>query len=79
MITDNVFRSRDLSESALLLALGQKIIRVDKVGSICWFTFEDQDKCQEISRQFWYGHCLVDAKKYYDSLTRLKNRIFSLQ
>lgn len=73
----NTYRTRDLAESAALLTLGQKIIDIEKIDRVCWFIFDDFNKCQEISNRFWYDRCLVDAKTYYDSIVRLKNRIFS--
>ncbi|MDD4382549.1 MAG: DUF5659 domain-containing protein [Candidatus Shapirobacteria bacterium] len=73
----NNYRTKDLAESATLLTLGQKIIDVERIDRICWFVFADSKKCQKIANQFWYDQCLVDAKTYYDSIVRLKNRIFS--
>lgn len=74
---NSTYRTKELSESAALLTLGQKIIDVEKIDRICWFVFDDFDTCQKIVNQFWYDRCPVDAKTYYDSITRLKNRIFS--
>jgi len=77
MPNNDTYRTKELSESAVLLTLGQKIVDVEKIDRICWFIFADSKKCREIANQFWYGQCLVDAKSYYDSIVRLKNRIFS--
>ena len=77
MTNNDTYQTKDLSEAAALLTLGQKIIRIDREGGICWFVFSEKFKCQEISNSFWFDDCLVDAKSYYDSITRLKNRIFS--
>lgn len=75
---NSTYRTKDLAESAALITLGQKIIDIKKIDRVCWFIFDDLEKCQEITRCFWYDRCPVDAKTYYDSIVRLKNRIFSL-
>lgn len=73
----NQFRTKDLAESAIIFLLGQQLIDIEKINGICWFIFDNYQKCKEISNNFWFGKCLVNAKDYYDTINKLKNRIFS--
>lgn len=72
------YKTRDLAESAALIVNGQKLTQVEKEGKVCWFIFEDEDKCKQISNQFFFGKLLVNAREYYEATARLKNRIFSI-
>lgn len=74
---EDTYVTKDLAESALLLSKDQKLIRLDRQGRVVYFVFSDKKACQELSNQFWFSECLVDAKRYYESMTTLKNRIFS--
>jgi hypothetical protein len=78
-ISREIYRIRDLSEAGVLLVSGKKLIEIEKEGSVCWFDFEDFDDCKRISELFWFGELMVNAKSYYDAITRLKSRIFQLQ
>jgi len=72
------YRTRDLAESATIFLLGQQLINIERINGVCWFIFEDLNKCKEISNNFWFGKCIVNAKDYYDTINKLKNRIFSI-
>ena len=78
-ISREIYRIRDLSEAGVLLVSGKKLIEIKKEGNVCWFEFEDFDDCKRISELFWFGELMVNAKSYYDAITRLKSRIFQLQ
>lgn len=70
------FKTKDLSEATTLCVKGVKLIGVSRDGSRCWFVFEDSKRRDEISNDYWYGKCLVDAKTYYQTNMTLKSRIF---
>lgn len=78
-ISREIYRIRDLSEAGVLLVASKKLIGIEKEGNTCWFEFEDFDDCKRISELFWFGEFMVNAKSYYDAITRLKSRIFQLQ
>ena len=42
------------------------------------FEFDDMEECKKTSELFWFGDFKVNAKSYYDSITRLKSRIFQM-
>lgn len=71
------YRTRDLAEASILFAKKQRLSRLERKGKVCWFVFENKKVCQEISRQFWFGECLVNGKDYHDAMQTLKNRIFA--
>lgn len=76
-VTNEIYTTKDLSEASLLLAKGQKLTEIRREGTTCWFEFSDKKTCEELSNQFWFGECLVNAKTYYEAMATLKNRIFS--
>lgn len=76
---NSVYKTKDLAESAALIVQGLQLERIDREGSICWFIFNDRQKCEEISNKFFFGNLLVEARKYYEAMNRLKNRIFSIR
>lgn len=69
--------TRDLGESAVLLIKGKKLINHNWVGKICWFYFENEKECKEISNEYFFGEILVNARVFHEMETRLKNRIFA--
>ena len=73
----NIYKTRDLAESAALLIKNQRLIHFERIGKICWFYFEDKTKCAAISNEYFFGSLLVDAREYHQAITRLKNRIFA--
>lgn len=73
----NIYKTRDLAESAALLINNQQLIKLERQGKICWFYFSDLAQCTELSNQFFFGELLVNAREYHQAITRLKNRIFS--
>ena len=70
---------KDLSEASFLLVKGQIINSIQKIGQVCWFSFNDKQLCEKLSKEFWFGSPLIDAKKYSEAIKTLKNRIFSYQ
>lgn len=73
------YRVRDLGEASVQLMDGHKLSGITKEGNICWFEFDDLDDCKRTSDLFWFGEFMVNAKSYYDAITRLKSRIFQME
>jgi len=71
------YKTKDLGEASALLTMRRILVDIEREGKICWFVFTDKKRCEEISRQFFFDTLLVNAREYYDSMGRLKNRIFS--
>lgn len=72
------YRTKDIGEAAAFLALGIKLLRLDRGDDFFWFVFEDRNSLQ-ISNGYWTGDLVVNAKAYNNSYQTLKNRIFSRQ
>lgn len=72
-----IYRTRDLAESAALIVQHKRLIQVEREGRICWFLFENKETCEQISNQFFFAELLVNAREYYEALQTLKNRIFA--
>lgn len=71
------YKTKDLAEAACLITVKKQLVQVDRNGSICWFIFEDRKTCEALSREFFFGEVLVNARDFYEALNRLKHKIFS--
>ena len=74
---NNIYKTKDLSESAALLLSKQHLLEIKREGKICWFIFENKQECAQISDKFFFGDLLVNAREYYQALATLKKRIFA--
>ena len=74
---NDTFRTRDLPAAAILMMEKQKLLETEREGTICWFVFEDREKCEAIVNKFWFSKFSVDAKEFYQALNVVKKRIFS--
>jgi hypothetical protein len=77
MNEENKYETKDLAEAAVLLVMKRSLSDIRRDGNTCWFIFEDKKRCEELSKQFFFDTLLVDARTYFEIITRLKNRIFS--
>ena len=75
---EDVYSTRDLAESSLLLVKNQKLLRLEREGKTVYFVFAGEANCEKLSNQFWFGECPVNAKTYYEAIQTLKNRIFAI-
>ncbi len=73
------YKTKDLGESAALIIKNMKLVQIDREGRICWFVFESKVECKKLSSEFFFGELLVNAREYYEVITRLKHRIFSYE
>lgn len=71
------YETKDLHESAALLAKGAKFLRLRRDTDFFRFVFLDKSLCEEISGSYWSGDLQVDAKEYANALKTLKDRLFS--
>lgn len=76
-IQTKAYETKDLAEAAALVVSNQKLIHIKREGSVCWFVFEDEEKSQELSRQYFFGKLLINAREYSEAMKRLKNLIFT--
>lgn len=74
---NNTHREKDLYIGAFLYASGRKLLRLEWAGAFYWFVFEDKERCEELSNQYWSGEAVVNAKAYVDALRTLKDRLFA--
>ena len=74
---EDIYSTRDLGESSLLLSKKQKLLRLERQSNTVYFIFADRKTCEMLSNQFFFGVCLVNAKTYFEAIQTLKNRIFS--
>ena len=70
------YRTKDRGEAGALIVKGKQLLKIERLGKVCWFIFQDRENCQDISKQFFFGDLQVNALNYFEALGRLKNRIF---
>jgi len=71
------YKTKDLGEGAAIVTSGLQIIDIQRDGRVCWFVFEHKDKCEEISREYFFGNLQGNLRHYNEAINVLKNRIFS--
>jgi hypothetical protein len=73
----NTYRTKDLGECAALIVAKQRLADIERIGSVCWFVFDNRKECEKLSTQFFFGELFLNAREYYEAMVRIKNRIFS--
>lgn len=71
------YSTKDLAEAAALMVLGQSLTEINREGDICWFVFEDERACQELSHKYFFDNLLVKARDYQEAMKRLKRMVFA--
>lgn len=70
------YKTKDLAEATALTTTGNNPTRIERDGKTCFFIFNNKEKCIDISNKYFFGKLTVNARDFYESMTRLKNRIF---
>ncbi|MEL7666493.1 MAG: DUF5659 domain-containing protein [Candidatus Shapirobacteria bacterium] len=73
---NRTYKTKDIGVSAMLLTLGIPLIKTQRSGETVFFEFEENEKCKELSNQYWFGNCLVNARDFHQNLGILKGQIF---
>lgn len=74
----DLFTTYNLNFSAVLVASGFKLERVDKgLGSKALFCFENTIKLQAINDKYWRKELIIEPQLLFDSSKFLKNRLYS--
>lgn len=74
---DGEYKTKDLPEVAALINKKQRLIRMLWDGNICWFIFEHDRRCEEISTEYYFGNLQVNAREYYETMKMLKGKVSS--
>ena len=75
---NNLYKTKDLGVSAVLLALGFTLVRTEWNENVAFFLFNDRDKATEIAHQYNFGGGVqVDAKTFYDKMILIKREILA--
>ena len=72
------FSSYDMGCCAALVALGYRLLKVDKgQGFKALFLFEWSEELVEAAQQYWSDDLQVSALSYFNALKNVKNRLHS--
>jgi hypothetical protein len=74
---ENSYKTRDIGEAAALMTCGLGIEAMQRDGKVCWFVFGHTKKCEDLSREYFFGNLQGNLRQYNEALNVLKNRIFS--
>lgn len=70
--------THDLGATAALTSLGYGLIKVDKENpSKALFVFRRENNIEEVLDEYWADQLEVKARRYFDSLKAVKNRLYS--
>lgn len=70
------YRTRDLYEASFLYASELKLYKTEKIDSVTLFVFEDQNKAEKLTGNYYNKTATVNAKAYADAIRTLKDLIF---
>lgn len=70
------YESKDLSLAAALYALGAPLQDTRHDRGVCFFIFDDAERCEQFVRAYYNGSAMVSAKAYADAMRTLKDLIF---
>jgi hypothetical protein len=74
------FSTRDLGATAALTSLGYELLTVDKENpNKALFLFKRENNIEEVLDKYWADQLEVKARRYFDSLKAVKNRLYSDQ
>lgn len=72
------FTTYDLGATAALISSGYELMAVDKTNpSKALFVFQREDGIEEIVDSYWADRLEVKARRYFDSLKAVKNKLYS--
>ena len=75
--TTNEYQTKNIGEAAGFIAKNIKLIRIDRENEVCFFVFEKKSECEKLSKDFFFGELLVNARIFFESEKRLKQLIFT--
>lgn len=73
----NDYRVKDLYLAAYLYGEGLELKNVDRQGKVCWFSFGNKDKCEELVNLYWKNQAISKVKSFTDAIRTLKDLIYS--
>ena len=72
------FTTYDLGATAALICSDYELMAVDKVNpSKALFVFQREDGIEETVDDYWADRLEVKARRYFDSLKAVKNKLYS--
>lgn len=74
---NKTYKTKDISVSAMLLTNKIPLIAIHKTDDTAFFEFDKKEKCEELSKLYWFGDCPVNAKDFHQNLSVLKGQIFN--
>lgn len=72
---DGEYKTKDLPEVAALIIKKQRLIKIQRDGNVCWFVFEHNPSCEEISTRYYFEELLVNAREFYETMKMLKGKV----
>ena len=76
--TTSFFTTYDLGATAALISSGYELMAVDKTNpSKALFVFQREDGIEETVDDYWADRLKVKARRYFDSLKAVKNKLYS--
>jgi hypothetical protein len=73
----NEYLTKNIGEAASLISKNIKLIRIDRQNDVCFFVFDQKQNCEKLSKEFFFGELLVNAREFFEAEKRLKQLIFT--
>lgn len=73
----NNYRVKDLYLAAYLYCEGLELSGVEREGKVCWFSFANKVRCEELVGLYWKNQAVSKVKSFTDAIRTLKDLIYS--
>lgn len=73
----NNYRVKDLYLAAYLYGEGLEMCGIEREGRVCWFTFVNKKRCEELAILYWKNQASSKIKNFTDAIRTLKDLIYS--
>lgn len=72
------FTTYDLGATAALVCSGYELLSIDRENpSKSLFVFQKEANIEEVVNDYWADRLEVKARRYFDSLKAVKNKLYS--
>jgi len=72
-----LYRTKCQFLASTLYALGLKLDSSEWSNGVCFFVFENQEKCEETVKKYYQGELRLDPRNLWDGFKTIKSIIFN--
>ena len=75
---NNHYKTNNLGLATALVAIGAKLVRIDKTTPTrAVFVFDNDGTIEQLVERYWSNSLEVSALTYFDTIKQMKSRLYS--